>query len=516
MIDDPLRQLWLAIQTVKRRCPELALWPVVWLQMKHPVHPVQAELLRESQPMPGLRLRDEFRRLSSFCVCLLYGVYYSLRLIPMKCGLRQISARLARSPVDLVIKSWCFEVGLIPGERDFYYGDLQRQMERRGVSTLMLSGNPSGNGFQQLKTARASIDPLKQLPELSLVPLTAPIRFAFWQMAASLRLRRLASQETDFLVKRVAHRASRDCLEPQMIGAGIYYWIGRSVAKTWRPRALLTLYEGYGWEQLLWLGVRSIDPSCKAIGYQHTVLFRHNLDLLQPEALRRVEPDAVLCLGPRTQSMLSSGHSRSRLYPFGTFRKNGRGENQPPQPSRRRILILPEGYLDETALLFNCALGAAALMPTHQFVLRHHPALSRRDIEKVLRPGLALLRNVRWSNQRSIESDFAESSLSLYRGSSSVLYAVPFGLKLIYLRQPGVRDIDPLFELESWKETAESAADLCEIVRRYESMPVEKLHDQWRSAVEYVESYAVAAGTSSFEQLLGLLNEQRSRAGAAA
>src|SRR5256885_6639749 len=50
-------------------------------------------------------------------------------------------------------------------------------------------------------------------------------------------------------LRRVGRRASVEVLSPAVTEAGLIHHIARTAVRTWRPRALLTLYEGHGWEK---------------------------------------------------------------------------------------------------------------------------------------------------------------------------------------------------------------------------------------------------------------------------
>ena len=66
-----LDSLYEAIQIVRKRCPEIPLLAVLWMRMKHPLHPVQRELLGPSRRPAGL-----FRRAATG----LFSLFYALTL----------------------------------------------------------------------------------------------------------------------------------------------------------------------------------------------------------------------------------------------------------------------------------------------------------------------------------------------------------------------------------------------------------------------------------------------------
>ena len=504
-----LERLTEALDEVKRHCPDLPVLALHWMHVKHPIHPLQEELSRNDSalgkgPDFGIWGRGGVA-LARLCVGLLYASLLTGRLLLVRLRLRDQIRALKDRSFDLVAKTRCVAPDGLPLERDFYYGNLQKNLQDRGASALMISGHPAGMSWQRLGKLKASASFPFQLPELALVPFSSPFRFVGQQAVACVRLMRFARRVKDPFVRRLALRASTDCVFHWMIPIGLYYWIGQSAVKAWHPKAVVVLYEGYNWEQCLWRGVKAADPACRTVGYQHTILLRHNCALLksQGNGAASLRPDVVLCLGPRTESMLKSSHSRSDLFPFGTFRQMPAPSTcQEPRPQKQTVLVMPEGYPEEVKLLFHSAIQAARRLPQVQFILRCHPLFPPGRIPLSLREEIAQTPNIRFSTGVPIDKDFAESSVILYRGSSSVLYAIFHGLKPVYLHDDRYREVDPLFELDSWRERARSPEELEQILRRYSEENPERSLNFWRKAREYVEAYMVPVSQASIDRFL--------------
>jgi hypothetical protein len=268
----------------------------------------------------------------------------------------------------------------------------------RGVTALLLCGNASRVAWGDFNRAHVETSGLCRLPEFSLVHPLAPVRTALGQLLASVRLRWLAARTRDALVRRVSAQASVDCLAPSATEFGLYYWIARAAVRGWRPRALVTLYEGHGWEKCAWMGAKAADRHCLTVGYQHTVVFPHTISLLRPQIGHPIPavPDVVLCTGDKTRDMLRPGHAstRARFLTLGTFRRTDGVQPRRPRPGRRTILVVPEGYLDEEQILFEAAMGAAPSLPDHHFILRCHPVLPFDRVRPLLARGPEDLPNV--------------------------------------------------------------------------------------------------------------------------
>ncbi len=511
----PIELLAEALAEVRSLCPDVPVLAIHWMHVKHPLHPVQEGLLANDPVVQtgaggsAARTVSGLRWAAALPVqvgrCLLYAIYLTLRLGQLRWHFRREIAELKSQAFDVVAKTWRFGSDRAADGADFYYGDLQRRLERRGVRMLLLCGDARGRGWRTFAAANVSCEPPRQLPELCLVSLSAPFRMVWQQIVTSFRLRRIIARVRHPLAQRVAALASRDCLSRHITPFGFYDWIGRASVLIWRPRAFMTLYEGHGWEQCAWRGAKTADTACRTVGYQHTILLPHNLALLRPQPadLTHARPDVVLCLGPRTRAMLLPSHAQSDLVTFGTFRRSSES-NVPcgPRPQLRAVVVLPEGYLKEENLLFNTAIRIARRLPEYRFIFRCHPVSSFGRIRPLLDEDPLRVPNIELSSGRTIADDFARSSVVLYRGSSSVLYAVVHGLKPVYLHDERYHEVDPLFELKNWRERACSIEQLQEVLRDYGDSDGNRDAESWRQAVEYVDGYTTPVDEASVDRFL--------------
>ena len=491
-----LERLAEALAAVQRQCPELAVLAIPWMHLKHPVHPVQEALLRGEGRGDG--------RLRRLVASLLYAGYYWGRLLGVHLRMRHELAALKRQSFDFIAKSWSFGVGRSDREADFHYGDLQRRLGQRGVRVLLVYGNVWREGWTAFAKGCARA-PLPRLSEMCLVPLAAPLRMLARQWRASSRLRRLAAMTEDPLVKRISLLASRDCLAPQTARGGVYFWIGQALVRAWRPRAVLTLYESHGWEQALRWGIKTADPSCRTIGYQHVFIFPEARSMTRPPrpAGLPVHPDLVLCVGEVSRERLRAGHEPygTRLVRFGSFWHRPPAVARPVEASRRAILVVPESSPAESQALFRFADACARRLSSYTFILRCHPEFPMSRALRLVSADLPRLPNVVLSERKVIEEDCARSSAVLYRGSSAVVYAILQGLLPIYV-QLDRDDRDPLDGLPAWRVRCETPDGLAEILARHERAPTDRLEAAWQAAVRYLDECTGPVTDESIEALM--------------
>jgi hypothetical protein len=476
-----------ALRMVRQRCPTLALLGIRWMHLKHPLHPVQETLIQSDghrNPEPA----DGWTQLWLVIRCLLYALSSSARLVWLQLVLRQDIVNLKRQAFALIAKTCCFGPGRLVEDSDFYYGDLQRRLHQRGLRMLLLCGDVLCGRWTTFAKGQVGAS-WPRLSELCLVHPLAPLGMMWNQLRTCRRLRGLAAQSQEPLTRRISRLASRECLTPETMMAGLGFWVGRTAVRLWRPRAFLTLYEGHAWESCMRWGVKEADPSCLTVGYQHTMVFRESLALLEPSTEGRVAtvPDVVLCLGAVPRELMRRGHEpfRTRLIRFGSFRFHATPVERPADPARRTVLVTPEGIPSEVEALFTFAYACARQLPSHTFILRCHPEVPMSRAIELVSVDLARQPNIILSDQR-IEEDFARASVLLYRGSSAALYAVLHGLLPVYVQMEGRRDRDPLYQLETWRRHCRTPESVEECLSRYERQTVQQLVEEWTRAVEYV------------------------------
>ena len=497
-----------ALHRVRRQCQDLPLLAIRWMHVRHPLQETQERLLRRDGGgiAPWRHRAALLRRLAQ---CVGYAVILSVQLLRMRWVARRPMALLKGQPFELLARTWCLGTERPGDHRDFYYGDLQDRLAQRNVRMLLVCGDVSGRTRPAFARGQVAAGPMARVPELCLVPLFAPLDMMAKQLATCWRLWRLRRREAEPLPRAILALACRDCLAPDTALTGLLYWVGRTAVRTWRPKAVVTLYEGQAWEPCLWRGVKTADPSCQTVGYQHTVLLPHCLVLLRRWEEERPEarPDVVLCLGPRTRAMLQASHPRSRLISFGSFRPlPDRGACAGPRPQERTVLVVPEsGLLAEARSLFTFAMEAAGVLRDHRFIFRCHPIMPFDRVRPHLAEAPEARPNIEVSVRPSIADDFARSSSVLYRGSSSVLYAVLHGVKPIYVHDPSLRDADPLGALATWRDSVSSVPELAGLLQAYAATPAAGARDDWQAAVEYVRRYTVPVDEASLDRWLETL-----------
>jgi len=504
---DAYRELADLVYRLRARCPDLTLLATSSVHPRNPIPEEHVRLLdRLAKPGQQQKRAPSYSLiLQRWILCVLVAVWDTGVILHIRLRYGRLLRQRRRTSATVILKTWCFGPDSASGSSDFYYGALPGSLAERGVKYLLLCGNVLAR--QEVRFAGKVLrwNEFNAVPEWALIPLWAPIVSALRQLRTSMSLRRMSQSETDDKFALICAQACLDCAHPTTMRSVMHFYIAAAVGKYWDPKVYVTLYEGQPWEKLAWQGIKSAKPDCIVAGYQHTVVMRHALSLIHPRAdsWEMSVPDLVLCLGDATRRMMQPSHEQagSRLIVFGSHRRGATGKVSRPRPEKRKVLVVPEGNPKESKLLFDFALRLAPLVSDHELVFRCHPLLPFDDIRGQLADDPARFVNVTVST-RPIAQDFADSSVILYRGSSAVFYAVLEGLRPIYIRDGELFDIDPLFELEEWREYGNTQEEVMEILKRYSQKSAESLQEEWRMAYDYVNSYTVPVSGASVDRFL--------------
>lgn len=490
-----------ALAAMRRRFPGVIPAAIHWGYVKHPLQPEQHDLL---QAPPSMRRGKSMLNPLSVGLTVLRGLYLAGLCLFVRWTARRTLRALSERRFPVIIKTWMFG-SQPPGGPDFYFGDLPERLRSRGIDVLLLCGNAGARSWRAFSRTYASAAFPARVPELALVPWWAPLGIAWAQIAAARDLRRAAHHERDPLQREILAAAAWASLRGQTATNALYFSLGAASVRRWHPGMLMTLLEGHAWERCFWRGVKTADPSCQTVGYQHTVLHPYNFAVLKPEPdpVEGPVPEVVLCLGERSQRQMSAWErGGARVLRFGSFRRPPQAASAPASRDRRAVLVTPEGRTEEVKRLFAFAVECARLLPDHRFILRAHPDLPMSEALRIA--AVPPLVNIVLSEGRPIQDDFERAAWILYRGSSAALYAILAGLRPVYA-DIDTFIIDPLSDLGGWRRACRTTAEFAEVVRAREATPSDRESLEWRDAVAYAEAYVDDVGDDAIDQLMSAI-----------
>ena len=465
------------------------------------------------QPNPFVSVRDLKRHsvfhFAQFIKGFLRSFYFTDSRMIANTGVRnRFMEELGLTDVDVLIITWLVNREHLSGTSDFYFGELQELLFKRGLSSLLVMRNQSGCHSPELRQIALRKGPCARV----LLPDTQSPEAEMCYMKQGLALRRFlrhtARSKRWGLEKRLLRKASEfSVITPGLQNLRLHQQI-ELICRKLAPSMVVTLYEGHAWERCVWHAARMANQRTLCIGYQHTILRKHSHSMKRSLDPHRTgfDPDLILTLGQITQRMLDmcDGLKNIEKKIYGTYRRIGTGAEVQEPKRIPAFLVLPEGVESESIYLFDLALACAISLPDVQFVFRMHPVLAFENVRPMLNGYPSKNGNVELSDCQNIEDDFARTGYVLYRGSSTVMYAILAGLKPYYFERPDEMNFDPIFELTTWREQVRSPEDLIRKFKADQSASAEFRRRQWKEALTYCDQYTRSIQEETLDQMISL------------
>ena len=486
---------------------------IPWLHVvnEHPVHLPKYAFLSEQEkgsaranPWHGL-LRDQnskVYKIASLTRNLLRAIPYTIK---------NGAGVLDRTPPeqesrDVIIVSWLVNEAHIEMGEDFYFGNIQSMLADEGLTSLLVLRNQTGRPTNSLSKRVKRTGPCGRLLLPDAITFAQELKFLAGCYAARKRLGENKIAGLTPFERTIAYFARGSLVSHAVIASLRLHLQISELCKQVKPRAVITLFEGYAWERFVWHGARAADPSILCVGYQHTILQKH-AHAIKRSLGRGYDPDLIMTLGDITKNILETSEDDKKI-PILTLGTHRRAKSTIPIGQPRLIpafLVLPEGIESECLYLFSFAFQCAQALPEAQFIFRTHPVLPFERMRSILQGNQELPANVRVSSNQSIDEDFAQAGFILYRGSSTVLYAILAGLKPFYIKREGEMDIDPLSGLLAWRESVGSVGELIE---RYNSIQLKEagktVNSEWMKARDFCDKYAQSLRPEAIGEMMSL------------
>ena len=213
----------------------------------------------------------------------------------------------------------------------------------------------------------------------------------------------------------------------------------KSVLNLNNYKIFLTTYEGNAWERLFFYQSKKICPNIINIGYHFNYHLKHEHSIFR-NLNNNFDPDIILTSGEYSKKKFFQKKFKCKnIINIGT-NKYLKNKNLKHSRSKKNILILPEGYIYETLLLYKFVSNFIDQNKNFKFTLRLHPVLKNSY------KSLFYDKRIKISSN-SLLQDFKINKFALYRGSSSIISAVGNGIIPIYYSFKNELSLDPFFGL---------------------------------------------------------------------
>jgi len=405
--------------------------------------------------------------------------------------LRSTNGSQSNIKYDVLVISWLVDPSHINISEDFYFGSLQSSISENGKSSLLVLQNQTKVSYGKLQNHRKG---RKNFDKLILPDILSPLKefqFIFQAITAYVKIRKAEISATTSHEKQVAHQVLRECISNELIRNCRLHFQISELCKRYEPSVVLTLYEGHAWERCVFHAVQNSLPSAVRVAYQHTSIWENSHAVKRAiGASKNCDPDLILTVGNLTRKIIEESQDiyDIRLQTLGTHRRDANEMAAGPQSSPF-ILVLPEGIESESINLFNFAIECAKCLPAVQFKFRTHPVLPFELIRSKLNENKSIPDNIIVSENTSLADDFSHSGYLLYRGSSTVIYAILAGLKPFYVNFCDDFNIDPLYMLSGWREHVHSVEEFVDNYKLSRAKSQIEREDDWLRARSLCNEY---------------------------
>ena len=475
--------------------------PIFHILSEHPVHTALQRSLFEDTQLYGQRVTAGDKRAEKRI-----GSWIDLAVRALRSIRRAKGQNIPAG--EAVIVSVLTNTAHLKQAEDFYFGSLQRYLEDRGIQPILLLVNLSGTPYHLLPLdTAAKVNPFRVvLPDAA--SFLGECASLITILMESLRMLVAAARLPASLKRSMLQAASKPATMRRALKNIRLFRQIHALCKIVQPRLVMTLYEGHAWERLAWKAARLSSRKVYCVGYQHTVLRKGS------HAVRRLlspngdfDPNMVLSLGDITNSEIKKALAASgvRSVVYGTHRRLEDNMEGRYSVNNRDVLVLPEGLSEESDILIGFALQCAVRMPHIRFIIRCHPVFPVERLNRSLRDKIARYQNVLISSRKNIDDDYRRCGILLYRGSSTVIYAILNGLRPIYIDVGDGIDIDPMYAMTVWRKRVSSVTGAIEVIATEQSTN-DSTHNEWREAVKYCNAYVKPLKTSAIDVMLQAAN----------
>lgn len=339
-------------------------------------------------------------------------------------------------------------------DSDNYFGDLPNQLLQRGMDSsialidhIKMNNQATSRVWKDSKVHRFILN--------SSLDFLSEIKLHFSQRKAKKQLKFILKdlKINKALVKEILHHhLSSETFYTLRIAMQVADIIRKTGAKF-----IVTTYEGYAWERLVYYYAREVNPDIKCFGYQHAAVFKHQHAIKRP-LKKKYNPDVLLTSGIIAKNIFKKSQiESSEIACLGSYKHQ---KSSLTTGQVKCCLVLPEGLVSECLILFKLSLGYAKQYKDQQFIWRLHPLLNFDDIRKHGISLNSLPSNIHLS-ESSLDEDIQKCDSALYRGSTSIVNAINVGLKPIYFKHSADElSIDPIYQQQQGKETVRNQNEL--------------------------------------------------------
>ena len=400
---------------------------------------------------------------------------------------------LPNNSFDSLFISHFLNKNFLVNKDDFYFYSLPKKLQENNKRSLVAYINYTAE--VNLKWKHNEVEKITLPRYLSFFE-EIKIRKALFKDAIKL----LFGPVKGSLLNKVKLNAAVEALSPSShFNLRLGVQIGKLVQRV-SPKRIYITYEGHPWERIVFAYARKINPNIKCIGYQHALIFRKQHSIRRKLA-DQFEPDFILFSGPRAREQFINSQylPKERLLLFGSNRRfiAERKKLAVNAVNKDTFLMLSEGDLIECIPLVELIIKLAEKYSKLNFIIRFHPITNIKQVFKIC-PTLKTPPSNIILSDRSFEADLERAHFALYRGSTTIIKAVQFGLIPVYYKRKNEISIDPLLEMKSKKVNIDETG----VIEKILQLKEDTLKENQQALIRYVDQFFSPIDYTVIEKLI--------------
>lgn len=327
--------------------------------------------------------------------------------------------KITKKSANVIILSHLIDPKHISFKDDFYFGELQKNIENKKFNCKKVFLNHTSISSKKLSNQETIILPKIDCFSLEIKVFTKLISLFFFSIKNISKLIRKKVQITVviiFILKIFSYQTQS--------AFRIAFQI-KKILKNYSAKYLIITFEGHCYEKM----IKLLNPDIQLFSYQNTPLSNSQYSLKFNNT--KTLPNIIFTKNYYYKEFLDNTlEIQTKTFVLGdlTYKKHDSIQNN-PQPNS--ILLIPEGTLSEVNVMLKFIKDNYKICSNLNFTIRFHPIYPKKLIQKAFLD-FKQARNVFFSNS-SIINDFKNNKYVIYRGSSLVFKAIDSGLIPLYL-----------------------------------------------------------------------------------
>lgn len=350
---------------------------------------------------------------------------------------------------DIIIISHLINEKHLNNQEDFYFGNLEKKLNKKKLKTFTVLRNFTEKSYTQLfnKLSKNKILLFNSTFFFKEIYFFLRAFLEFLNIKNNFRKPKIKFLNSSFL----SLFSFKSILSNLRLSAQI-----ELLVRITDPKMLLITFEGHAWERVLIKTLKKIKPNLIIGAYQFSSITKYQHSIFR-KLKKNYNPDVIFTSGEITKrKFLKNFNSDIVILGSNKYFKTQRIVNK---KNRKTFLFLPEAFYSETLLLYNFALKCAKIYPHANFVFKCHPMMNK-FIEK--NEGLENL----FISKKKLEQEISVSDYTIYRGSASIFQSVFNGSIPIYLQNKEEMEINPLHEILPKKNYISNPSELNKFLKK--------------------------------------------------